>query len=167
MSNALFFNLVVLISIGIISYALLIQYRNKNSVQSVIEGALDDNSTLYYGNLAYCSFLQKRISLLKYALSALSALFILGLINQEFFNANHSKFNSEIVTLFFLIWGLFISTLLLEFFLIQRYRDKSIIQSTIETMTTNFKVARFFYAYMNKLINLVSLSCLSLLIVMF
>lgn len=152
---------------SIFIYALVLQHRNQKSLKAVIDQAQGGTSSLYYGNMAYFAFLKKRIFILR--ISLIGLLLILGLSISYTDSLHKSKelINNEIIFLFCGLWGVFFFTLIIEFLLIDQYKEKSRNLIEDENLIKSFKIARFFLNHLNKLINLISLSCLSLLIAIF
>lgn len=167
MSNAAFFNLTIMVSISMILYALIIQHKNKATVEYIVKHGENQKSSLYFGNLAYATFIGKRITMLRYALSCLGLLLLMGLASHNSLNEVNTLHNNEMVLIFTVIWGVFLVIVMVEFFLIQQYGEKYDKQRKLEGLKGNFQLARFCYGYINRMIKLVALSCVSLLLVMF
>lgn len=166
MSNAILFHAIILASMSMIFCALVIQYKNKETVHAIVEGGMDKKSTLYFGNLAYRTFINKRITLLKFSLYALLFLFCMGILNHGTFDSSNTQYSMDMVWIFSFIWGVFFMVLIAEYFLIKTYSESVSTDTEIEQVKNRFRTARFCYNHLNRLIKVVALSCVSLLLVM-
>lgn len=165
MTNAYFLCFTLLISLTVISYALMVQYWNRNLINTAITDKKGDEGILYYGNKAHSYFICKRIKLLKILVISLIILFSIGVYSAEHLNNSPTIYNQDLMTIFSMLWmGLFL-LLKFEFIMISKYQNKLYYQGACEEVEGRFRFIRRIYSLVNRSINMMALSCLSLLIV--
>lgn len=165
MTNTCFLGFTLLISLTVICYALMVQYWNRNMIDTVITDKMGSETILYYGNKSYSYFICKRIKFLKILVVGLILLLSLGFLNSEYLNKSTPIYNQDLMTLFSVLWmGLFL-LLKFEFVMISKYKRKVYFQGECAEVEGIFRFVRRFYGFINRLINTMALSCLSLLIV--
>lgn len=165
MDNAFFLSFTLLISLTVFCYALMIQYWNKKTINRVIHNSGNSDSSLYYGNKAYIYFLGKRIKQLKLVLMGLIFLFVGGMFNHEYLNKAPVIYNQDMMLIFTVMWFLLFLLLKFEFIMIHQYKTKIFCIGEDEDVENSFRTIRSFYRYINRMINTMTMSCLSLLLV--
>jgi len=165
MTNAFIFVFIMLMSLGVLAYATTIQYMNKGMIQGILEKTTCNETIFFYGNKAYRLYLDRRIKQLKLSLFFMFILLVVQVFNLELIN-NAPIIHTDILLIFSGLWGAFFLILTVEFMLILRYRN-CVFGTSLEgwRIERKFKVVRATYDWINRLIQVVCISCAALMII--